>query len=635
MSLIAKDTFLVKYRQLNDKKLFQPQTNIYWNEQRLEKYIIDNDLKNENKMKTIEARRYSDDEQTVDIHFSSSNDNFGQIFYIKLNGRFYWAYQISKEWVAGVARVRLQLELISSLVNLINKGYLGGVWYLERGHLITREFNTIHSDNCSNIANNVINYEKMVKISSKVYYFWYSNEFLTRKIKIANKSTAFGTFAILTDIGNILTQDNTFLNFQPLKIKNDIFSIDTGGLPEKDTIEFLNNRMTTDFDGKKSNFNDDIWWFENDNYESIISENAGNNILTNFPNTYWQNNKEIFKKINDPNTQKWFLIPNILDFSDDIISSTTFDIKRWYPNILENNHYSLKHKKYTLFLTQSISVEIEPIRLIASKGILKIERIINYDNILFNFYYNNEIELFSSIRVDTSQGLTTTAWAEYIKNKSISYESGYKSEQNQRLAQIFSQIPLQLLISKTFAIGSLVTSLVSFGFSTYSSYMQRYYNEQELLSQPVNIKNISNFELIAKLISDDYSIYKIWKLEKCKSQNDSCDGGGYLYNFIFKQINNKKIDDNLKYILLKIEEPILQDKKNIILDQKLYGNVINLITEIDNPLKIINDDFNYIKGTFNFSNTGGYKEFSYSELQYLRDKFLQGICVLNKADEWK
>lgn len=637
-----KNTTSIKYIQLNDKNLFQPQSNIFWTQERLDKYIADNDLKNLAKMKTVQQKVYSDDDQTIEILMDAINDNMGQIFYIYMNEKFYWAYNISKTINAGISKFTLQLDLISTYIETINNGGLSGMWTLIRGHLIEKEYNIYHSDNCGDIKNFITKfYDTKLEIKFNWKYITFNNS-TYRDIRLIPSGSGAAASARLTTVGNVITtgsqddidSERKFVNFLPLTYNRDNFDLTVkkehpqSGLKANDTVQWINTFYL------KNKFTDNTW---NLTSTSVAQFLVG---ISNYPNSTWSNfdpfgtntnlrKSKDFNDINTKNTQKWIILPDIFDFSrfEDPISKVKVDLILNMKEFSSKNHTNI-HRELSLYIGDDFEVKLNYIDLNISNGEIYVVRIINYDNVTFKFYYDNDLYKFiTTYTVDFIQGQSIEEWRNFMNSKSISYEAGQKLNTTTGLINLITNAISSSIVSKEFGLYNLITSTVGFGFDFLTSRINRYFNEQDIKNLPNQANNIPSYNSLTNFLYGNFINTKFYKFEMTTGEN--------FYTYFYEIINNiniKKINLTLK---LKIVEPLENDINIIERDQKLYGNVINELIEINNPLEIKNNDYNYIHGTFNYSNTGGYKDFTYSELIYLRDKFLQGLVVLNEANEWK
>lgn len=610
---------IIEYVQINDADWpYAPQRNIFLSQARMDQYVIDHNLKNI--LKPINRRMMDYNSYRCEVHMDIKNDNFGDIFYLKIDNRYYFAW-VDRKTVSGEKlKLTLQIDVVTYVLPFANNNELKGTAYLEQGHLVTREKNTICDNNCNGVqmTNDYYNeYQNNILVSETTIF---TNTNMQREVTKNVNTPAQSVAYNLLDLGTAYAVDNFFVAHSPIQSK----TITASNLQIRDfvTIEQRYGFRIADENWGSGQQPVTI------GIDAFPDGSGGENRSAN---------RQMFDAIQDNSSARWYCLPKLFSEVGDSeieifeIPTPSFDFK---------DHY-WKHVAVNLHLGYFFVIPID-IFFIQNRKIY-VKRIIASENATFYFYYDSSRKNeFHKIIINIENGKISSNWNEFVRNRSSSYVSGDIANAGlETLGGLSNSLSNLFLINslssnkknkndQTMGYLSVLPNLLTFPFSLASSYLQNYYNEQDVLKKPVSATNISQFNIIEKmLLSNVYDKYSMYTF------TPKPDPAGAFRNIIFRFRESFAAKDGSRNSLSLAGSTISdQDKINLEKSQKMKGNVINLTQEIDN-IFAFNNKTNYIFIKAIISPYFLPKTIDNNIFLILNKRLLDGITILINADEWK
>lgn len=608
----------IKYKSIKTKTSeWMPQEQIYFSQEDIQAIITEEDLK-EN-MSCVHDVEFNSIEQTFNNVLIKCDKYQGeQIFLVNVtniipNREWYFCYVTNKQFdKMPYVNLSLTIDPVVSNYDLFYDNKFLGMVYKERANNYELDINIYHPNLCSGYDNKEIETtETDLVVNTKI------DVFVDRITTIKNKSTTGGGALRkieLTNKGSFFMNGSNFLAYNS-----------TVSNPEK-LGSFVDNNYGTidellnDLAVSGTKYEDDTWYFPNSEAEITFIGNLAK---------YGKNGvlKEIDDIISDPDVNYWLSVPKIFDTDNNIISDFDFDLSKYFQINLKN-HLDL-HFNYYFSYGELVKIKLDVIKLSNNGFKLYGTRIISQDGAKFKFYFEKErINEFYSINLSVNNGLTSTAYNDYIRNLNIGYNSGIKGGQEQIPSFLENALIGGLGMTIDRSIGGFsglvsgfgLMQLVKMPFEMWKQNKEEQYQKNMLKYTPQKPRNVLLNEALNSIVLSDITNLNVFWI---KIEND---GGTNLDGYGFKsKLKINRVSHN-KFMIVK-EKPIASEIEKITQDQNMYGNIINQ-TFIDEPNPLVWNDLTtdhlYFQGKI-LPNVNPIDSF---QLDWLNETLAKGVYIM-------
>jgi len=311
--------------------------------------------------------------------------------------------------------------------------------------------------------------------------------------------------------------------------------------------------------------------------------------------------------------------------------------------------YNLKdhlfmHYDYNILIGKLFNISLDLAKIRSNENpVLYGTRYINNDNIKYSFYYDElNTDLISELTISPENGLAYDEYNNYLREKSISYESQIKTNLNASIGQSFLNLGLGgvggfFLGGAGKAIGNILTgglsgligSLANLGFNEYKRQKEQYYKELELQNKPIDYQNIPLYDAVHRIIFNTSNLGRIYMINEAST----VDYGNISVPAYLMGNNNKiQVQDEYNYIQLQIIKPLQDDIDIIVNDQAQFGNVVNqYFINKDNVLEFpSNKDHLYFQGNI-LPNQNPVDSFTLTDITSI---LKEGIKIFKSSDQF-
>lgn len=667
--------------------------NITYDYREIERIINDNNLDNWENANCFTDVNFSITEGMLTNFKVNIDWDKYIIYYISIPciGKKYFAYVFDKNYVANRINLSLKIDYYSSYAIENGKNNIfAGETYISRSNMdgLEPEYNFLHSENCSDIPNNIENVVKTDSIVNSETELYIGSYKTGTENKINYPASQFDfskrlrnyIFNIKT-IGSWSTFNNNIISYTPLvnltkdyniKLKlneNKWIFKDIEGNKRESVINSFSAFMYMLRINLKwpvsinipININD--WFYINNSIEPSkhfpISRRrsvSGNEYFTELNRIMelfgkMSNEKaELFRILRDSlfdnNTSKIMIVPLIFNMQEEINSNNVnFNLKIPYISkyILSKDHKNF-HREIILKIGDFEILKINPFS-IKKDEIFGIRQIDN-EKVIYNFYEDSDrLNLIHRIEVDYSQPIFNNSYYNYIKEKEISKQSGWYTKPLEGLGVLLNLLPLGLgqkfglvdsnntyLKQRTYL--NIGIGLAQIPFQFIKSYLEssRVENYQKIKAKTDNKpRYIPQNDLINNIFNKESIRSLAMKEIECYTEGGSLPVyRNVVWDKPFSEPIKEEIDNFKIYFEIKISEPLKKDLDYIDYDQLKYGWVLENIYKLSS---IFNNNNNYIyfRGRIN-PITNKMNNF---ELVNLNEQLLSGITILkNKKTKW-